>query len=172
LAKLRPNIVKLATECDENDESIGDILKANDQCERIMNQYKSMFDRDDVKLVNISTTIANRTTPTDNNENSSLVDHDLIGNFSNTNNNKMSSNYDPLKELQDLFISKHGDTSNASSINGTSHTAMSNVFDMISNNYGESSLPSSSSSNSLMMPMSTTSALVPKSLMDESSKLD
>ena len=74
LAKLRPNIVKLATECDENDESIGDILKANDQCERIMNQYKSMFDRDDVKLVNISTTIANRTTSTDTNENSSLVD--------------------------------------------------------------------------------------------------
>ena len=78
LAKLRPNIVKLAMECDENDESIGDILKANDhQCERIMNQYKSMFDmfhRDDVKLVNISTTIANRTTSTDTNENSSLVD--------------------------------------------------------------------------------------------------
>jgi hypothetical protein len=94
-----------------------------------------------------------------------------IGNFSNTNNNKMSSNYDPLKELQDLFISKHGDTSNASSINGTSQTAMSNVFDMISNNYGESSLPPSSSSanlNSLMMPMSTTSSLMPKSLMDES----
>ena len=174
---MRPNIVKLATECDENDESIGDILKANDQCERIMNQYKSMFDRDDVKLVNISTTIANRTTSTDNNENSSLVDHDLIGNFSNTNNNKMSSNYDPLKELQDLFISKQSDTSNASSINGTSHTAMSNVFDMIGNNYGESSLPSSSSSssanlNSLMIPMSTTSTLMPKSLMDESSKLD
>lgn len=101
---MRPNIVKLATECDENDESIGDILKTNDQCERILNQYKSMFDKefsssfsssssssflkfnDDVNLVNISTT-------------SHMPDE-----FNPLSTSQTTTSYDPLKELQDLFI--------------------------------------------------------------------
>jgi hypothetical protein len=123
LNKLRPNLVNLATECDENDESIGDILRTNDQCERIINQYRSIFDKssssflkfsDDVKLVNLSHSLtpddfASKPLSTNHTQsmNTFAQNEDLIGNFSGIENGHKSNStitYDPLKELQDLFI--------------------------------------------------------------------
>lgn len=97
LQKLRPNLINLATETDDNDDGIGEILKTNDQCEKIINQYKLMFLNeitngnhnnhvDDVKLVNLG---------------SSVASFDEVNKSSKT--EQQTSNYDPLKELQDLF---------------------------------------------------------------------
>jgi ADP-ribosylation factor-binding protein GGA len=145
LNKMRPNLVKLATECDENDESIGDILKANDQCERILNQYKSMFDKnsssfikftDDVKLVELNQADINNT-----------KGEDLIGNFSSAsdllteNAQKTSStSYDPLKELQDLFLSNNTDNN---------ETFSTNNYKNNNQNLANTLIPQSSSQNSL-----------------------
>lgn len=91
---LKPNLVKLATETDDNDDAIGDILKANDQCERIVNQYKSIFDNDSslLKIPDNDVNLVNLSSPA-----SSLLED------SHKNNSNQLSNYDPLKELEDLF---------------------------------------------------------------------
>lgn len=57
LERFQPTVVKLAVELDENDESIGEILKTNDDCETIMKKYKSVFDHTfspDDALVNLN----------------------------------------------------------------------------------------------------------------------
>lgn len=57
LERFQPTVVKLALELDENDESIGEILKTNDDCETIMKKYKSVFDHTfspDDALVNLN----------------------------------------------------------------------------------------------------------------------
>lgn len=57
LERFQPTLVKLAVELDENDESIGEILKTNDDCETIMKKYKSVFDHTfspDDALVNLN----------------------------------------------------------------------------------------------------------------------
>lgn len=57
LEKLQPNLIKLATETDEHDESIGEILKTNDSCESIIKKYQSVFDSKfspDDALVNLN----------------------------------------------------------------------------------------------------------------------
>lgn len=57
LEKLQPNLIKLATETDDNDESIGDILKTNDSCDTIMKKYQAVFDskfNPDDALVNLN----------------------------------------------------------------------------------------------------------------------
>lgn len=91
---LKPNLVKLATETDDNDDAIGDILKANDQCERIVNQYKSIFENDSslLKIADNDVNLVNLSSPA-----SSLLED------SHKNNSNQQSNYDPLKELEDLF---------------------------------------------------------------------
>ena len=62
LEKLQPNLIKLATETDDNDESIGDILKANDSCESVLKRYQSVLGgryiqagHNDDALVNLNT---------------------------------------------------------------------------------------------------------------------
>ncbi len=93
-------MAKLATETDDNDDAIGDILKANDQCERIVNQYKSIFENDssllkipdnDVNLVNLSST------------GSYLLEDSHNPSNYNQNNSNQQSAYDPLRDLEDLF---------------------------------------------------------------------
>jgi hypothetical protein len=90
-------LAKLATETDDNDDAIGDILKANDQCERIVNQYKSIFENDssllkipdnDVNLVNLS---------------SATFSHEDIISNNNNNDSIRQSTYDPLRDLEELF---------------------------------------------------------------------
>lgn len=92
-------MVKLATETDDNDDAIGDILKANDLCERIINQYKEIFEKgssvpktsdNDVNLVNLS------------------MDSNFLDGSNETNSKDLKIydqkiNYNPLKELEDLF---------------------------------------------------------------------
>ena len=177
----------MATECDENDESIGDILRTNDQCERIINQYRSIFDTnsssflkfsDDVKLVNISHSVTPddfnsrgvTTIPTTQNKPINYQNEDLIGNFGGLENgHKSSATYDPLKELQDLFLTPNENKFSSSN----TVTTRNNVFE--ATNPLSTMMPPSLSST--LIPMSTqkntsaTSSLDHKSL-DESSKLN
>lgn len=125
LTKLRPNLVKLANETDDNDDAIGDILKTNDQCEKIINQYNAIFDKsslslqaasflkppiidNDVNLVNLSSPI-----------NSLLFDddphHQRYSTTNASNNNNVS--FDPLKELEDLFAKPSGNPANTTQQN-------------------------------------------------------
>jgi hypothetical protein len=168
---MRPNIVKLATECDENDESIGDILRTNDQCERIMNQYKSMFDKefassssssssflkfnDDVNLVNISTTSHMpdefNPLPPSNANSSTRLNEDLIGNLKRS---QSTTSYDPLKELQDLFITNNDEMNQNNFTKMMSHSSSGTNF-----------------GNNLSTTLIPTTAIGQKSLMDnETSK--
>lgn len=95
-------MVKLANESEDNDDSISEIIKTNENCEKIMNQYKLTFLKelndkviDDVKLVNIMDTDDDAFTGMNTNARSRI---------GSTNQNKNpAGNYDPLSELQDLF---------------------------------------------------------------------
>ena len=44
IEKLHPKIIQLATETEENDETIGDILSSNDQCESVLSKFKRIFE--------------------------------------------------------------------------------------------------------------------------------
>ena len=118
LNKLRPNLIKLATECDENDDAIGDIIKANEQSEKIVNRYRMMFDKesssfmkfnDDVNLVNLTHSLSVEESEARKGNKQASNDADLLDplNFDDSKAAfKPSSStgvYDPLKELQDLF---------------------------------------------------------------------
>jgi hypothetical protein len=100
LQKLRPNLVKLANETEDNDESIGEIIKTNEQCEKIINQYKLTFLNEraahhvaDDKLVNINEEFDSSLETISSNSGTAI----------NNASDKPTAKYDPLKELQDLF---------------------------------------------------------------------
>jgi ADP-ribosylation factor-binding protein GGA len=123
LTKMQPNLIKLATETEENDESIGDILKANDQCERIIDQYKQIVintntnasqqqqqqqqqqNKTDSDLLNFLTKDDDFMIMTDSHhEQLQKLKKDQINSetlFDPISSSK--SSYDPLKELEDLF---------------------------------------------------------------------
>ena len=44
IEKLHPKIIQLATETEENDETIGDILSSNDQGESVLSKFKRIFE--------------------------------------------------------------------------------------------------------------------------------
>lgn len=104
LQKLRPNLVKLANEADDNDESIGDIIKTNEQCEKIINQYRLTFlnerggamHQQDDKLVNIMEDASGG----GGGDFSSL---ETVGSMNSMGETGKPAKYDPLKELHDLF---------------------------------------------------------------------
>jgi hypothetical protein len=134
LERRRTNLVKIATETEDDDEAINEILKTNDQCDRIISQYKRIILKEvngvrnpthleDVKLVNLnagsshddSDLYGGKATPASNKLNDSLL---LNNSFSSdplaqkSLEHKATSNYDPLKELQDLFATPNTETSN------------------------------------------------------------
>lgn len=150
LEKLRPNLVKLATETDDNDDAIFEILKTNDDCDRIINQYKLMFLRDtvgansstnnsafldDVKLFDLT-----NNSITEDQESNKQIKNLLNTNDDSTNrlalSNGKSNSYDPLKELQDLFSAPI--ESKSSSQNSNTLSEFSNLFEK-SNNYNNHS---------------------------------
>lgn len=115
LQKNRPNLVKLANESEDNDDSIGEIIKTNEQCERIIGQYKLTFLNErgssvhDDKLVNINEDDSSSLEISPSSE--SFVSPSSSTNKQSSSNKQSksaagtanSANYDPLKELQDLF---------------------------------------------------------------------
>jgi ADP-ribosylation factor-binding protein GGA len=115
LDKQRPNLIKLATETvEDNDDSIGEILQVNDQCERIINQYKFIILKEthhstngagkshfeDVNLVNLNLNPSPNDFSSANNSNLLNNSFDILTNLQTKSTNP---NFDPLKELQDLF---------------------------------------------------------------------
>ena len=180
---MRPNLVKLATECDDNDDSIGDILKANDHCERIINQYRTIFDKDsssfmkfsdDVNLVNISTSHGSHDEHASGPK-SRLPHEDLIGGFAPgtaPQGNASRGAYDALKELQDLFLTDHSSGNpNDAKRTFSFESTKTNIFD--SNNSSLEHLSkSTSNSNSLAATLIPTSMSNQKmsASFDESSK--
>ncbi|RNA21639.1 ADP-ribosylation factor-binding GGA1 [Brachionus plicatilis] len=91
LDKMRPKLVTMASETDDNDEAIGDIIKTNEQCEKIIGQYKLIFLKhinqasSDDKLVSLTSSVHK--------------DEELFSSLE----TPKPSNYDPLKELEELF---------------------------------------------------------------------
>lgn len=111
LEKMRPNLAQLATETEDNDNSIGEIIQAIEQSEKIINQYKriveSNVDSDrnrDTNLVNIDFD--------EHQKQASLGagggdDSFLLSNSSSLGSqsgSKPAVVKDPLKELEDLFL--------------------------------------------------------------------
>jgi hypothetical protein len=131
LQKNRPNLVKLANESEDNDDSIGEIIKTNEQCERIIGQYKLTFlnergssvVHDDVKLVNIneddsssleiSPSSSESFSPSSSTNKQPSSNKQSKSAAAGTSNN--SANYDPLKELQDLFSHEPAGTATTTS---------------------------------------------------------
>lgn len=123
LQKLRPNLIKLANEADDNDESIGEIIKTNEQCEKIINQYRFTILNErgaaphDDNLVNIQDDELSFSL--DSTTGSTSANSFMIGSGSgaegggveaansrpksSSSSSKGNEKYDPLKELQDLF---------------------------------------------------------------------
>lgn len=95
--KMRSKLVTLASETEDNDEALADIIKTNEQCEKIIGQYKLIFLKNinqtssDDKLVCLASTV---------NKEQEL--------FSSLDASK-PSNYDPLKELEELFANPTSD---------------------------------------------------------------
>jgi hypothetical protein len=163
LERHRSNLVKIATETEDDDEAINDILKTNDQCERIINQYKLIILKevngvrnssqlDDVKLVNLNAISsledvdlygANQRKSNPHN-NSLLLNNSFTSEPANNTSSTKSSSYDPLKELQDLFATPNTEHHS----NGTSHA--SNDFNEFTfNNGGMNANPTSNIENLL-----------------------
>lgn len=102
--------MKLANEVDDNDESIGDIIKTNEQCEKIINQYRLTFlnerggvmHQQDDKLVNIMDDASGTGGGGSGGDFSSLETVGSMNSMGET-GGKSSAKYDPLKELHDLF---------------------------------------------------------------------
>ena len=130
LQKLRPNLVKLANETEDNDESIGEIIKTNEQCEKIINQYKLTFLNEraahhvaDDKLVNINEEFDSSLETISSNSGTAI----------NNVADKPTAKYDPLKELQDLF--SHEPAASASvQPNSAATAAAKNDFSMFLSN--------------------------------------
>jgi hypothetical protein len=144
---MRPNLVKLANETDDNDESLADIIKTNEHCEKIIGQYKFTFLKemnekisDDVKLVNIVM---------------ESEDDDLAGSRSVSGrggnvSGQTSRNYDPLSELQDLFSSNPVASSSNKSDNSYHQSPLnssSNFNPYASSLIGENSLVNNATNN-------------------------
>jgi len=161
LEKLQPNLIKLATETDENDDSIGDILKTNDSCEAIIKKYHAVFDSKfypDDALVNLN----------------SLVDEAPVNDQTKT---------DSSKDLEDLFSTNNLEFMNSQPIPATTPTtttssSSNNIFDdLISvdtdfidtknlNNGSQFMMSNSNSLNSIdqMMPLQPISSKADSSL--------
>lgn len=101
LEKMRSKLVSMASETDDNDEAIGEIIKTNEQCEKIIGQYKLIFLKhtnqaySDDKLVSLTSSIHK--------------EEELLSSLE----NPKPSNYDPLKELEELFSNPVTNTVNA-----------------------------------------------------------
>lgn len=114
LEKHRPNLVRIATETEDDDDAINEILQTNEQCERIIGQYKMIILKekngvknsalDDVKLVNLNAgSLDDSEFMPKQNDNSLLLNTSLSLESSSTTSVAGKSSYDPLKELHDLF---------------------------------------------------------------------
>ena len=109
--KMRSKLVTLASETDDNDEAIADIIKTNEQCEKIIGQYKLIFLKhinqasSDDKLVCLASTINK--------------DQELLPSL----DAPKSSNYDPLKELEELFANPTSDS--------IKHLPVQNIDDLL-----------------------------------------
>jgi len=110
LEKFQPTLVKLAVELDENDNSIGEILKANDDCEVIMKKYKAVFDHTfspDDALVNLNLLNDEATTgkssQTTASTGANLVDDFLNLTSPTTTKTATESKSSSNKDLEDLF---------------------------------------------------------------------
>jgi hypothetical protein len=144
LEKMQPNLIKLATETDDNDDSIGDILKTNDACESLIKRYQivigtnySTFNNDDA-LVNLNL-----------NENESVNSQEQ---------QKPTTAIDATKELQDLFCSV--DLNPSYSNIKTNIETSNNIFDDLKLLEQQSnSLQSQFSTNSFVTPIPTSNSL-------------
>jgi hypothetical protein len=160
LERHRSNLVKIATETEDDDDAINEILKTNDQSERIINQYKLIILKevngvrnssqlDDVKLVNLNAVASFEDTDFNGQKTSNASNNSLLLNSSLTSepgqtrsSESKGSNYDPLKELQDLFA-----TPNTEQRNGGYHG--SNDFNEFTFSSGTNSNPTSNIENLL-----------------------
>lgn len=99
--------MKLATETDDNDDGIGDIIKTNETVERILNQYKTIVGSENLLFVEIED---DKMLTSESNDSLRQSKKSIV------NNNSISPNkYDPLKELQDLFSTPLSTTTSATS---------------------------------------------------------
>ncbi len=160
LTKLQPHLAQLATETDDNDDGLGDILKTHDQCERIITQYKAMFEYSnnlmDVGLVNIGLMV-------DANIQNKATNSPLVNTKQNHSSTNGSSQYDPLRELEDLF-STNTSTKPTQSINDS--FGQMNLIDSSVNSSNQALSFKPISSPTLMTPLVATgsSSNVPKPL--------
>jgi len=92
LEKMQPKLVQLATDTDDNDDSIGEILKTNDTCETVLKRYKRLVDEGNSFNTNLPIDDALV----------SLSGGDSYTSDSNSNENSLS-NKNALDELKDLF---------------------------------------------------------------------
>lgn len=115
LEKIKPKIIQIASEIDENDDSIGTVIKSNDECESVLNKFKSIFRDDfsaredthhaDDELVDISSNLTEKVK-------------------SNSPQVLSSSSKSSIKELEDLLIF---DTSASSTTFAPTNT-QANIF--------------------------------------------
>lgn len=112
---MQPKLVHLATDTDDNDEAIGDILKTNDTCEVVLKKYKSLVEQGnsfnsnlpvDDALVSLS--ITNDSTensfPLNSNGNNALDElKDLFSTSSNIQTNSTKSANDLNSFYEDLL---------------------------------------------------------------------
>ncbi len=90
LEKMQPKLVQLATDTDDNDDSIGDILKTNDLCENILKRYRQLVDDGNSFNTNL---------PVDDALVCLSINDNIMPSKSNSNNESSNA----LNELQDLF---------------------------------------------------------------------
>ncbi len=129
LEKLQPKLVKLATDTDEHDDSIGDILKTNDACESVIKKYQLVFDAKfspDDALVNLN----------------SLVDEAPVA-VSDT------ASADSSKDLQDLFSASSLNSQRPAIASTTKNS--NNLFDDLISVDGNFNSTAATSNSNIMM---------------------
>ncbi|CAF0976858.1 unnamed protein product [Brachionus calyciflorus] len=158
LEKLRPNLINLASETDDNDEALADIIKTNEQCEKIIGQYKLIFLKStthvpsDDKLVNIK----------EKDEDLLLTDSFKV----NSDSIDSKGKYDPLKELEDLFSN-----SNSVSITSNNKDLLMSDNKSLNNNFENlfSSINLNSNIAALTTPVQNMPYIMPKNQVQTSS---
>lgn len=112
---MQPKLVQLATETDDNDDGIGEILSTNDSCETVIKKYKSVVEQGhasfssnlpfDDALVSLSSSSADhKTTSTSNNANALDELKDLFSSVPSVNLQPISSSTTkPASDLNTFY---------------------------------------------------------------------
>ena len=130
---MQPKLVQLATDTEDNDDAIGEILKTNDTCETVLKRYKRLVDEGN----SFSTHL-----PVDDALVSLGADSHTSNSNANENGGSSLTNMNALDELKDLFS-----TSNLNQ-NGPAVWPTKQPTNSLASFYDELLLPAAASSQS------------------------